>query len=155
MARVVIATGVDGGDPFKNFKAGKITDVLDQFAKRAKAEFARHGKEFTNGISEQIYKISDEEREIGTNDNRVLWTSDGTKPHVIMPRSGSVLAFQENYVNKTTVNTIPSIPGGPQGNTVFSAGHRVEGIEAGNLDKAIAREIEGDFVKAIIKAAGL
>ncbi len=155
MAKMVIATGVDKGDPFKNFKPGRIEGVLDQFAKRAKDEFARHGKEYTNGISEQIHKIDDETREIGTNDLRVLWTSDGTKPHVITPRSGSVLAFQENYVNKTTVNTIPSIPGGPQGNTVFSAGHRVEGIEAGNLDKAIAKEIEDDFVKAIIKAAGL
>lgn len=154
MARVVIATGVDKGDPFKGFKPGKLTAVLDEYAGKALKRLNDHGREYTGGIDPKITKPSNEERLIATEDQRAFFVNEGTRDHYIAPRSGGLLAFQSNYSDKTLAGVIPSRPGGASGEFVYSAGHFVSGIEPRDVEELIAKALEKDFIREITKAAG-
>ena len=154
MVRIVVAEGF-GKNPFAKFSQAKITAVLDKYAEEARKRFVDHGRYFTGGINPRIERPDKETRIVGSDDQRVIWTSLGTRDHYIAPRNGTRLAFSANYAAKTAPSVIPSRPGGPYGPTVYSTGHVVSGIEPRNVHILIAAEVGPRFVAEIRRVSGL
>ena len=72
-----------------------------------------------------------------TDDEYFVNRNNGTDDFFVAPVNAQALAFRE-YKAHTTPNEISSEPGGPFGETYFSKGHMVSGIEARNHDEASA-----------------
>jgi len=82
-------------------------------------------------------------RVVGTDDENYGRVNEGTPAHRVQPRrAGGVLAFKPKYQAKSRVRHIGSQAGGPSGDTIFSRGHWVSGIEAREFDAAI----EGKYI---------
>lgn len=56
---------------------------------------------------------------VSTDDKVWRFVDEGTRPHVIRPKAGGVLAFPGAYTPKTRVGSIIARSGGPSGRTVF------------------------------------
>ena len=76
----------------------------------------------------------------GPNKKYWVWTSRGTKPHVIKPKRAKVLAFPSVYVPKTTPRG-PSYggPGTSSGPTIFAAHVDHPGTKPRRFEEAWAR----------------
>lgn len=140
-----------GKNPLKKVTAATAGAVLEIYAEKAKARFADHGREYTNGIGEKIERQGRDSRVIGSEDQRAIWVNLGTEDHYIAPRNGTHLAWQTDYRTKTRVGVIPSRPGGRSGPFAFSTGHMVSGIEARESHVLIGEEIGPDFIRVLAK----
>lgn len=85
------------------------------------------------------------EGEVSTKDKIYGYVSEGTKRHFVTPRRARKLSFRSVYNAKTKPGKIPSGGGGASGNTVFSNGHWVKGIEAREFPKHIKKDTEDRF----------
>lgn len=95
---------------------------------------------------------------ITTNDKVFAYVNDGTRPHVIQPRTAGRLAFKSDYIAKTTVGSLNSRRGGKSGPTVYAKLVHHPGNEARKFDELIAKKHKDTLQKevdaAIKKAIG-
>lgn len=77
---------------------------------------------------------------IGTDDDVYHYVSGGTRPHIITPKSGKVLAFGPNSRAKTRVRSISSGTGGSGGGIVYAKIIHHPGNEAREFDETIAEK---------------
>lgn len=83
---------------------------------------------------------------VDTNDEIYRYVAEGTKPHVIRPRTpGGRLAFPGTYRAKTTPGVIGSQAGGGSGETRFARVVNHPGTEARNFHKLIAKKWQPKF----------
>lgn len=83
-------------------------------------------------------------RVIYTESQKYAYVNDGTRPHVIAPKSKAVLVFKASYQAKTAVRTIASQAGGGSGATVFTRKEiHHPGTEGRHFDEAIREKWEG------------
>lgn len=82
---------------------------------------------------------------VGTDDEIYRYVTEGTRPHVILPKNAPALRFQRTYKAKTTPGVIGSSSGGSSGPTVFSSGVIHPGTKARNFDDAIAKRWKKRF----------
>lgn len=84
-------------------------------------------------------------RQIYTEDEIYYYVNHGTRPHPILPRNATRLAFPANFAAKTTPNVIGSRPGGSSGPTVFSPGVQHPGTTGRRFDKAISEKWQREW----------
>lgn len=87
-----------------------------------------------------------------TDDETYRYVTKGTTRHWVEPVNAKVLAFPENYDAKTTPGVIGSTAGGGSGETRFSKGHWVSGIEARKFEETIASKQRPLFRIRMVKA---
>lgn len=75
---------------------------------------------------------------VDTNDPIYRYVSEGTKPHVILPKRAKALAFKGTYTAKTVPGVIESRAGGSGGADVFSQGVLHPGTKPRRFQKLIA-----------------
>ena len=80
------------------------------------------------------------------------YVSNGTKAHFVAPKRAPFLAFSSKYKAKTSPGRIPSRAGGASGNTAFSKGHFVRGIDAREFPKQIKDDTESRFERFMSNA---
>lgn len=93
---------------------------------------------------------------VGTDDKIYGYVNDGTKPHLIFPRSGKALRFQwggkGSYKAKTQPRRISSGPGGPSGPMVHMAYVQHPGTDAREFDKEIEKKWRKPYRRRIEQA---
>ena len=73
------------------------------------------------------------------NSDTWVWGNRGTKPHIIAPRGGGVLAFKPGYNRKSSRSSLSSSRGGSFGKTVYTRRPvRHPGTDGGFWDKQSA-----------------
>jgi hypothetical protein len=78
---------------------------------------------------------------ITTNDAIFRFVDEGTRPHMIRPRSpGGVLAFQTGYTRKTYPGYITSVQGGKHGPLRFARAVRHPGTKPRRFTETITRK---------------
>jgi hypothetical protein len=152
----------------KDTNAAKIFKEAYETALRATAKEVQRDLEATTATWETHVKftvrVTSRRGELGitvsTKNEIYKYVNYGTKPHVIRPKKGKVLAFQSGYKAKTRPSVIGSKPGGSFGATVIAKEVHHPGSEARLFDVAIARRrqvslksrMDAAFVKAARKA---
>lgn len=96
--------------------------------------------------------VSETEAVIGTDDKIYGYVTEGTRPHIIVPRRKKVLAFQIGYKAKTTPRFIGSGPGGASGPDVFAGRVHHPGTAAREFEQAIGEKQEPDFERRVQEA---
>lgn len=98
------------------------------------------------------------EMTITTNDKVFIYVNDGTRPHVIQPRTARRLVFQSGYTAKSTVGSLRSRRGGKSGPTVYAKLVHHPGNEARKFDELVAKKhknlLQKEVDAAIKKAIG-
>lgn len=90
---------------------------------------------------------------VDTNDEIYRYVSEGTKPHVIRPRTpGGRLAFQGTYTAKTSPGVIGSTSGGSSGDMVYAREVHHPGTQARDFHKVISKEWQGKFKREMEEA---
>jgi hypothetical protein len=89
---------------------------------------------------------------VGTDDDIFKFVDEGTKEHIILPKTAKRLRFQNTYTAKTVPGVIGSRSGGPSGDVVFSNGVIHPGTEARNFTKIIEKTWQGKFKRIMEKA---
>lgn len=88
--------------------------------------------------------------------NKKIWTfvDKGTKPHVIVPKNASRLAFRTGYKPKTLARPARTVSGGgiSTGPKVFAQKVNHPGNEPRNFTLQIAKDIKPGFKKEIENA---
>ena len=104
---------------------------------------------FTRTVSSNARQILGE---VFTTNKIYGYVSNGTKGHFVAPRNKRALAFKSQYKAKSSPSRIPSKAGGASGNTVFSKGHFVRGIDAREFPKQIKDDTESRFERFMSNA---
>ena len=82
---------------------------------------------------------------VETNSVIYRYVSEGTKPHVILPKKAKALRFPGTYTAKTLPGVLEARAGGASGADVFSKGVMHPGTKARNFDKLIAAKWQRQF----------
>jgi hypothetical protein len=91
--------------------------------------------------------------QIGTDDPVYGFVDEGTKPHIIRPKHGKILAFKGGkYRAKTKPRVIGSTSGGATGKAVFAQVVHHPGTKKREFTKTIANKWKVDFQKEIKNA---
>lgn len=120
--------------------AQAIKNALDGAAKAAQVDFNVTAQTWQHKPAFTIDSPSDFSRVIGTDDEVYGYVNSGTRPHVIKPRNGKVLAFGSSFSPKTAPRVIGSGGGSKGGGTVFSRGVNHPGTDAREFDQAKAEK---------------
>jgi hypothetical protein len=112
-----------------------IEDGLEQTAARAYAELQRPAATWSRPVAFQITRRPFI-RQIATRDQRYLWTTGGTKPHIITARNGGRLAFGPSSP-KTRPGSLDSGSGSRGGVQFFPRSVRHPGTKARRFEKAV------------------
>jgi hypothetical protein len=89
---------------------------------------------------------------VGTDNEIYRYVSEGTRPHVIVPKKAKALRFREGYNAKTIPGVIPSQAGGAFGGVVYSQGVFHPGTKAREFEKLIEKEWRPRFKKEMEQA---
>ena len=87
--------------------------------------------------------------EVSTDDEIYGYVNYGTRPHVILPKSGGPLVFRSDYTPKTAPRWIGSGAGGSSGDLVFAKAVNHPGTEARDFDKTLKEEWQPEFERAM------
>jgi len=115
-----------------------IADTMQALAQDIQTSFIATTATWEHQVDFVVLHLGAGRTIIGTTDLIYQFVNDGTKPHVIRPKPGGVLAFGTPYQPKTTPNRIGSTSGGRGNATVFSRGVEHPGTDARAFDAAIA-----------------
>ena len=85
------------------------------------------------------------ETKVETGDRRYLWTSEGTKKHVIRARAGGVLRFPQVSRPKTRPGQLTAGSGYKAGATVTAQKVKHPGTKARNFPQAAAKVLRPVF----------
>lgn len=126
---------------------------LDAAAKGVQEDFRKTTSSWQHKPAFSVEKRTGE-RIVSTNDEIYGYVDEGTRPHVIRPKRGKVLAFAGGaYRAKTSPRVIGSTGGGSSGATVFSRGVQHPGTKAREFEQAIGEKWErGPFAELMQKA---
>lgn len=130
----------------------KIMAAIQATAKEVVSDFEAHTAHYSGGVKIEIKEITPFEVEIFTKDERVCIVSVGAKPHIIKARDGGNLAFQSDYVAKTTPSAIPSRPGGKSGEFVYPQQVKHPGFEPRHTERQIADHVRPGFIRLMLDA---
>jgi hypothetical protein len=135
--RAIIPTGGTGFDASIAKKA--IVNAMNGAAKAAKVDFDVTTQTWNNRPVFTIVAPTPFERQVMTDNEIYGYVDEGTKPHIIVPRTKKALAFfAGGYKAKTRVRVIGSKAGGsPPGiNTIVPIVHH-PGTDAREFSQAI------------------
>lgn len=88
---------------------------------------------------------------VDTNDEIYRYVSEGTKPHIILPKRAKALAFKGTYTAKTVPGIIDARSGGASGADVFSQGVLHPGTQPRRFQKVIADKWRAPFKREMEK----
>lgn len=97
-----------------------IKQALDESAKGVQADFDRTTSTWQRDVTFEIVNTAEYARIIGTDDEIYGYVNDGTKPHIIRPKTAKALVFGVGGSAKTRPRTIGSTSGS-KGNTIVAA----------------------------------
>lgn len=120
--------------------------ALDTTAKWVKAQQEKTVKGWRDEPTFTIDSPRDNERVIGTDDERYGYVDDGTRPHVIVAR-GKVLKFAPGGTAKTRPRVIGSGAGSRGGAIVFRPRVQHPGTEARDFSETIGEQAEQELAK--------
>jgi hypothetical protein len=90
--------------------------------------------------------------EVGTDDKRVMYLDEGTKPHTIRAKPGRTLRFKRNYKRKTRKGRIKSSSGGSSGETQYAKEVHHPGTEPLHITETIAEKTEKPLKNRVDRA---
>lgn len=102
-------------------------------------------------------KIKPYVREISTNDQIYNWVNKGTRPHIIVPTRGKVLAFPKSSRPKTRVRYIASYSGSKSKGKRYAKVVHHPGTKAREFDIVISQRwqvLAPRLLKTAIKLSG-
>lgn len=91
-------------------------------------------------------------RQIKTDSKIYGYVNDGTRPHVIVPRSAKMLSFRTGYKAKTIVRQIASRAGGASGGRAVAKVVNHPGTKARKFDEAIKEKWDKLFPQILQRA---
>ena len=114
----------------------------------------QHNVDFDGKVQDKLDEIS---VQVSTKDEIYGYVDKGTKPHIIKPRRGKLLAFKNRYKAKTTPRVINSHKGGASGKTVYAKVVHHPGTDAREFSHLIQAKyqprLKKDIEAAITRAA--
>lgn len=125
--------------------------ALDTTAKWVKREFEKTTASWKDEPKFTIDSPRDNERIIGTDDERYGYVDDGTRPHVIVAR-GKVLRFAPGGTAKTKPRVIGSGAGSRGGVTIFRPRVQHPGTAAREFSETIGEQAEQELAKNMQRA---
>ena len=125
-------------DPDKLARA--LQNTLDAQAKNIQIDFQVTTRTWSHDVDFAISAPDAYTREIGTSDSIYAMVNDGTRPHPIRPRNGSILVFKGGFRSKTLPRTIGSGSGGSSGPEVVARAVNHPGTAARDFDTTIAQK---------------
>lgn len=81
---------------------------------------------------------------VGTDDEIYGYVSNGTKPHLIRPKNGTILRFQTGYTAKTAPGRFLSTAGGASGAFAFAKEVHHPGSKPRRFNELIARKYQAN-----------
>ena len=118
------------------------TKALDETAKETKQLLEQTTATWRDKPAFEIQENGENERVVGTDDEIYGYVDDGTRPHVIVAKSGGVLAFGPGAQAKTRPRVISSGSGSRGGATVFRPRVQHPGTEAREFSETIAEQAD-------------
>lgn len=141
-------------DPKKQKRA--IENALTGTAKAIKVDYDVTTRTWAERSKFTIETKKWYERLITTTDEKYLYVSGGTKPHVIRPKNARSLRFQwggpGSYQAKTTPRIIASRPGGSSGPTVYREEVHHPGTTAREFEKTISDKWQKQWPKILYRS---
>jgi len=149
MAQIVIQ--VSGKNPLNSeYKIrSNVRRALNESTERVRQSFLENERGYTGGINIQLDRSHPDYQDVYSSDYRFYFTNVGTRPHTIAASAGKSLAFGSTYIPGTQVYTIGAKPAQASGNTVFAKAVKHPGVDAREVNRAIADKHRAVFVKAV------
>lgn len=123
--------------------------AIDEETESIKRDFEKTTRTWKTRVKFRVLKARKRGKELigaaGTDNKIYGYVTRGTRPHIIRPRNGGVLAFQSGYSAKTRRGLIGSATGGAFGATVFSRGVKHPGTQARDFEITIAKAHQKSF----------
>ena len=130
----------------------RIKQALDEVGQDAQTMFNEttetwnHKPEFTKELIEETQRLR---MVVGTSDPIYNLVNKGAPMHVISPRNGPFLRFQNGYTPKSQPGSRSSFVGGKSGDFVSATEVQHPRLEARKFDELIAHDIEDEFNEKI------
>lgn len=90
--------------------------------------------------------------EVWTENEIYGYVTEGTKPHIIVPRRARMLRFQTGYRAKTSPRSIKSGAGGAFGDVAFAHLVHHPGTQARHFERNVMKRYQ-DVIPAVVQAA--
>jgi len=120
-----------------------LTHGAQELGQLIKEDFEETTKTWTHKPDFQIVLVKVAEGtliNVFTQDTIYSYVSEGTRPHVIVPKNANWLKFPRQYKAKTNVGIISSTTGGHYGAPTFRKSVQHPGIEARKFAETIAEK---------------